>query len=154
SRRLTVLGLAIALGWVGLVRPARSAENSLPTAVAMGVQAADDDPAERGTVPVPEPSPKAVQYHRSGLWIWAFAMLWDVAVPALILISGLSARMRNAARKVGRGWYFTVALYVVLFLGLTFLADLPFRYVAGFLRQHAYGLSNQTLAKWLGDSVK
>ena len=32
--------------------------------------------------------------------------------------------------------------------------DFPLAYYAGYVRQHAYGLSNQTFAKWLADSLK
>jgi Zn-dependent protease with chaperone function len=34
------------------------------------------------------------------------------------------------------------------------ILTLPLAYYAGFVRQHAYDLSNQTFSKWLGDSVK
>ena len=33
-----------------------------------------------------------------------------------------------------------------------FVIDLPLAYYLGFVRQHAYGLSNQTLAKWSTDA--
>ncbi|MFO0951058.1 MAG: hypothetical protein U0835_07890 [Isosphaeraceae bacterium] len=46
----------------------------------------------------------------------------------------------------------TVAVYAGAYLTIEFLADLPFRYFAGFVRLHSYGLSNQSLTKWLGDS--
>jgi len=112
------------------------------------------DVDEETPVPVPEPTPRAVEYHRTGLWLWAFARVWDVAVPLAILVTGASAGLRDRAKKVGRTWYGTVAVYVVLFLVIRYLADLPLRYYAGFVRAHAYGLSNQTFGKWLGDSLK
>lgn len=112
------------------------------------------DPQELVPVPVPEPTPLAVQYHRTGVWLWAFARLWNVAVPLAVLVTGASARFRDLARRVGRSWFGTVAVYVVLFLAVEFLADLPLRYFAGYVRAHAYGLSNQTFAKWFGDSLK
>ena len=34
-----------------------------------------------------------------------------------------------------------------------FVIDLPLAYYQGFVRQHAYGLSNQTLGKWISDSL-
>ena len=43
---------------------------------------------------------------------------------------------------------------MVLYLLIVFLTELPLRYYAGFVRQHAYGLSNQTFGKWVGDSLK
>ena len=74
--------------------------------------------------------------------------------PAAVLLSGASAGLRNVARRVGRSWFGTVAVYLVLFLAIRFAANLPLRYFAGFVRQHEYGLSNQTLAKWFGDGIK
>lgn len=105
-------------------------------------------------VPVPEPTPLAVRYHQTGLWIWAFSRFWDLAVPVAILVTGLSARVRNMARMAGRSWYGTIAIYLVAFLAIEFVAGLPLRYVFGFVRGHEYGLLNQTFGKWLGDSFK
>jgi Zn-dependent protease with chaperone function len=109
---------------------------------------------ERTPVPVPEPTALAVQYHRTGNYLWAFARVWDVAVPLALLVSGASARLRDLARRVGRVWFLTVGVYVVLFLLIVYLAELPLRYYAGYVRQHAYGLSRQTFGKWFGDSLK
>jgi Zn-dependent protease with chaperone function len=109
---------------------------------------------ETTPIGIPEPTAKALAFHRSGNWIWAFARFWDLAVPAAILISGLSARMRDFGRRVGRVWIVSVAIYLSLFLLVVFLADLPLRYFAGFVRGHAYGLSNQSIGKWFGDSLK
>ena len=105
-------------------------------------------------VPVPEPTPKALQYHRTGNWLWAFDELWALAVPAVILASGLSGRMRDLSRAIGRYWLPTVALYAALYTLLIFLIDLPLTYYQGFLRQHAYGLSNQTIGRWLSNTYK
>jgi len=105
-------------------------------------------------VPVPKPSEKAVRYHRSGNVLWVIATVWGFLVPAAILFSGLSARMRDAARAVGRNWFFTLVLYGAMFSLLTWIVDLPLAYYSGFVREHAYGLSNQSFGKWFGDSAK
>jgi Zn-dependent protease with chaperone function len=110
--------------------------------------------SELAPVPVPEPSEKALRYHRGNNILWAVNTLWGWLVPAAILFSGLSARMRNLARRIGRRWYFTLVAYFVLYSLLTFVVDLPLAYYEGFVREHAYGLSNQTLAKWSSDAVK
>ncbi len=113
------------------------------------------EPIDESTpVPVPEPTPLAIQYHRSGTLLWVFARVWDIAVPLVLLVTGLSARMRDIARRIGKFWYFTVGIYAILFLAIVFLVDLPLRYYAGFVRAHAYGLSNQTFARWFGNSLK
>ncbi len=105
-------------------------------------------------VAVPEPSEKAMRYYRSGHWVWAAALLWGFAVPAILLWSGLSAKMRNLAARVSQRFYPQLVVYFVLYAVIGWVADLPFSYAFGFVRQHAYGLSNQTLAKWASDSGK
>jgi len=107
-----------------------------------------------GTVQVPEPTAKAMRYYRSGVWIWWFSKLWSLAVPGLILFSGLSARMRSLVRRIFPGWWMVVTGYMVLYVLLTFVIELPIAYYLGYARQHAYGLSNQTFGKWFGDSFK
>jgi STE24 endopeptidase len=104
-------------------------------------------------VAVPEPSLKAMQYYRSGMWLWVLNRIWGLLLPGLIAFSGLSARLRNLARRLGKFWFFTIGVYIVLYLALVFLIDLPLSYYQGFVRQHAYGLSNQTVGKWLRDSL-
>ena len=110
--------------------------------------------ADTGPVPVPEPSEKAMRYYRSGNVLWSVNLLWGLAVPLVILFSGFSARMRDWAAAIGRKWYFTFAAFIVIFSLVSFVLDLPLSYYQGFVRQHAYDLSNQTFAKWMGDSLK
>jgi Zn-dependent protease with chaperone function len=111
------------------------------------------DGSESIPVQVPQPSELAMRYYRSGMRLWAFDICWAVIVPAVIAFSGFSARLRDLARKLGRWWFPTVGIFVVLYLGLVFLIDLPLAYYQGFVRQHAYGLSNQTPLKWMNDSL-
>jgi STE24 endopeptidase len=105
-------------------------------------------------VPVPEPSPEALQFYRSGLWLWFVGRAWGIAVPALILFTGFSARIRRLAEGRGRPWLVTIALYAAAFLTIEFLINLPLRYYAGFVRLHEYGLSVESLGRWFGDSLK
>jgi hypothetical protein len=124
---------------------------SLWLALSAKVLGAEAD--ETTPVSVPEPSALALRYHQTGNWIWLFARVWDLAIPAAILFSGLSARIWNIARRVGRFWIVSAAVYFALFVTIGFLADLPLRYYTGYFRQHAYGLSNQMLGKWLNDEL-
>ena len=114
---------------------------------------AASDAASNERVPVPEPSEKALSYHRSGTLIWIFSTVWALLVPAAILWTGFSARIRNWAQAIGRKWFFIVAAYWVIFTLVSTVIDLPRVYYVGFVRQHAYDLSNQTLAKWASDQL-
>ena len=76
------------------------------------------------------------------------------ACPGLIALPGSPPGSATWRGGSAGSWFLTVGLYVVLYLAIVFVIDLPLAYYEGFVRQHAYGLSNQTLAKWLGDSLK
>jgi len=109
---------------------------------------------ETAPVQVPEPSEKAMQYYRSGNVLWFVEQAWSIAVLVLLLATGVSAALRNAARRIGRNWFFTIVVYFALFTIITTIIDLPLSYYTEFVREHAYGLSNQTFGKWFGDTLK
>ena len=108
----------------------------------------------RGEVQVPEPSPLALQYHRSGNLLWAVGTALSLLIPGLLLFSGFSARLRTMATRWGGHWLPALMLYALLFTVTTALLTLPLTYYEGFVRQHVYGLSNQSWGKWAGDWLK
>ncbi|MBZ0114592.1 MAG: M48 family metallopeptidase [Thermoanaerobaculia bacterium] len=106
-------------------------------------------------VEVPAPSDLAVRFYRTGNAWWIFNLLWSFVVPLVILGSGLSVRLRDLAKRwTGGSWYLVVLVYFGLYLTLVSVIDLPFAYLLGFARPHAYGLSNQLLSKWIVDMLK
>jgi STE24 endopeptidase len=106
-------------------------------------------------VAVPEPSALAVRYHRSGNVLWAGATVLDLLLPAALLFTGLSARVRRVAERLAGGRRFaTIALYAVAYVLIQALVFLPLSWYAGYVRQHAYGLSTETAAAWLDDWAK
>jgi Zn-dependent protease with chaperone function len=123
-------------------------------AIAAALPLMEDELAEqRAPVEVPPPTPAAVQYYRTGHWVWAASTLLGIAIPALILCSGFAVRLRNAAERILRFWPLAAALFVAGYFAAEWLLSLPFTYYAEFARQHAYGMSNQTLGRWLGESA-
>ena len=76
------------------------------------------------------------------------------AVPAFFLFTGISARLRDVSRRLGRAWFFTVGIYGLLFSLIGFILDLPLAYYHGYVRPHAYGLSNQISGQWFGNALK
>jgi STE24 endopeptidase len=106
-----------------------------------------------GPVAVPIPTEKAMDYYNSGNILWIVSILWGIIIPVLFLFTGFSAKIRNWAQKIGKKWFWIIGLYFVFFSLVSFVIDLPLSYYQEFVRQHAYGLSNQTLGKWLSDSL-
>ncbi|HEV2695712.1 MAG TPA: M48 family metallopeptidase [Verrucomicrobiae bacterium] len=105
-------------------------------------------------VTVPAAGEKAMEFYRSGNVVWGINVFWRMLIPALFLFTGFSARLRDWARRRGRNWCFTFALYFTAFTVLSSLVNLPSDYYGGFARLHDYGLSNQTFGKWAGDTLK
>ena len=102
---------------------------------------------------VPPATPTALRYYTSGNRLWALDQVVWIALLAVILFSGLSARLRTWAQRIGRNWFFTIVVYFALFTIVTSVIMLPLTYYEEFVRQHDYGLSNQTLQKWATDSL-
>jgi Zn-dependent protease with chaperone function len=143
-RALVFACLALAL----LAAPAFGQE-----ATAARLPTVDADVAGRAPLEVPPPTPDAVRYYRSGHFLWAAGVALGVAVPALVLWSGLAAALRTRVERVAPAWPLAAALFAALYLVLDWLVTLPFSHYVGFVRQHAYGMSTQTLGRWLGESA-
>lgn len=150
---LSLLAIGIAVVVARVASAQQPADEDVTASAEPGAQIViPDDP--NAPIPVPEPTPKALRYHRTGTMLWVFGIFWGILVPIVILSTGLSAKMRDLATKVGRKWFFIIAIYGILFTILSFVIDLPLGYYSGFIRQHEYGLSNQTVAKWWTDAFK
>ena len=101
-------------------------------------------------VSVPVMSDLARKYYHTGNFAWLTGILWRLMIPAAILWTGLSMRLYDMAQKLARtGWYFTILFYLSLYTLFTYLAFMPLAFYLGFMRQHAYGLSNQPVTAWL-----
>ncbi len=122
-----------------------------PSVIPGGTQAHE---ATRDTVTVPEPSAVALRYHRSGNVLWAVETGLGLVIPLALLFTGLSSHLRSLARRAGGGWFVTTILYAALFTAVMALLTLPLAYYAGYVRQHEYGLSNQSLQRWAGEWIK
>ncbi len=93
-------------------------------------------------------------YFEGGYWL----ILWDFLVTAgisiLLLQTRLSARMRDAAKRVTAIRPLQTAVYSLEYVILTFLLAFPLTVYEGFYREHQYGLANQNFAGWMGDQMK
>jgi STE24 endopeptidase len=97
---------------------------------------------------------KSDSYFEGGYWLQLVDTLYAIALAALLLWSKISARIRNFAQSRTRSRFWQVPIYVVVFLFVYTIASLPLSIYEGFVREHAYGLSNMTFLQWLGDFGK
>jgi STE24 endopeptidase len=102
----------------------------------------------------PEQREKSDSYFEGGYWLILWDFLYGLGVAALLLGTGLSARMRDLAERAVRLRPVQVFLYWLQYLVLTTLLTFPLILYAGFFREHKYGLSNQTFGEWTIDLLK
>ncbi len=93
-------------------------------------------------------------YFEGGYWLILWDVLASTAVYLLVLGLGWSARFRDNAERITRFKPLQTFLYWVQFLVVTSLLLFPLTLYQGFLREHQYGLSTQTIGSWLGDQLK
>jgi STE24 endopeptidase len=80
--------------------------------------------------------------------------LYGVLCGLLLMFTGLSARFRDIAENLGHRRYVRVLVFFALYAVAMFLLGLPLAWYEEFALEHQYGLSTQTFAGWLVDSLK
>ena len=104
-------------------------------------------------VPVPQASDVAMQRYRSGNVIWFVNQALALGLPLLFLYFGWSGRIRDFATRIGRRWFFIVVIYFIVFSAVIGVLQLPWVFYIEYIREHSYGLSNQTIGKWVKDTA-
>jgi Zn-dependent protease with chaperone function len=79
---------------------------------------------------------------------------YAVVAAAILLFSGLSARMRDIALSMGASRYLQTLVFAVLAFAAYFVLDFPLSFFDGFWLEHRFGFSNQNFGQWLGDEGK
>ena len=93
-------------------------------------------------------------YFEGGYWLQLWGFLYGVAIAWLLLNTRLSAWMRDQAARVGKIRLLHDILYLVQYFIITAILGFPLALYEGYFREHAYGLSNLSLAGWLEEEFK
>jgi STE24 endopeptidase len=102
----------------------------------------------------PEQRAQSDAYFEGGYWMELWALLYGFVVAGVLLWGGISRGLRNLARKVSpRPWLYTW-IYVLLFVLVAFVLNLPWSIYADYVREHQYGLATQDFGGWFGDALK
>lgn len=101
--------------------------------------------------------PAAVQrandYFEGGYWLILWEFLVGLVIAALMLQGRRSARVRDWAQRVGRRTWLRDGLYGGVYGLVGAVLALPLGFYRGYLREHAYGMSTQTLGDWWGEAL-
>lgn len=102
-------------------------------------------------VSLPPISDKAQSLYRTKCMITLLNIILSILIPYLLLYSGFSRKLEGFSRKSGGNWYFSFVIYLALFIVIYNLLSLPLDFYSSFILQHQYGLSNQSIIRWLSN---
>ncbi len=96
---------------------------------------------------------KATAYTQGGHWVLLWAWLVSVVIAALILRTGVLARVGEGVERKRARPLLTSFVVVLVFQVIDILLSLPWSIYADWWREKSYGLNNQTLSAWLGETA-
>jgi STE24 endopeptidase len=103
---------------------------------------------------------KATRYHRLKRRSEILSTLAAGTFLLALLVTGRGLYLREAASFLGMslasGWEepSTAAVFALLVIVLLHLIELPFAFYQGYVLEHRYDLSNETLSQWVTDQIK
>ena len=96
---------------------------------------------------------KSDSYFEGGYWIAAWSTLIVVLICWLLLRLRFAARIRDWAAVRGNGPFLQSLFVVIGFQLAFFILTLHWSLYTGYFREHQYGMSNHTLAGYLGEAT-
>jgi STE24 endopeptidase len=115
-----------------------------------GFDAARATDAYIATIPAADRA-QSDAYFEGGYWIDLWGTLITVAIAWLLLSSRFSAWVRNFTARHFKQVNLQVLAYVLAYLAVVSLLILPWELYTDFFREHAYGMSNQSIGGFLRD---
>ena len=94
---------------------------------------------------------KSDAYFEGGYYLKVVDLAYGLAIAALLLWLQISARIRDWAEELTRGRAWQVMLYAVVYVAAVTVLTLPLSIYEGYVREHDFGLSNQSFLQWAGD---
>ena len=133
----------------GMTRFHRALLAGVALLAASSVYAASLDP--RFVVHV---TPEMLRHQRILNTMYLVGFAYEILVLAVILASGLAARLRDVAERAVRWRFVRSMLFFALLTLVTTVAELPIAFYRGFVVPHQFALTHQTFTAWMGDLAK
>jgi STE24 endopeptidase len=101
----------------------------------------------------PEQRKLSNSYFEGGYWLQLWELLWNAGACVLLLVTGASSWMSRLSQRISRRKWISTPIYVLQFVIALYLLDLPLSVYTDFLREHQYGLTEQSFGGWMGDQL-
>jgi STE24 endopeptidase len=93
-------------------------------------------------------------YFEGGYWLLLWQLLVTFLIAGILYRTGVAVKLRDVAERVFKRRFLQALLFIAMLSVMLWLINLPWDFYTGFIREHEYGLSNQTVGSWFGDSLK
>jgi STE24 endopeptidase len=99
---------------------------------------------------LPEPTSQGIRYQNSQDWFWCADHVMGLAVPLLVLFSGLAGRLAKRCYRLSRErWFLAIALFAIAYATIDFSLNLPLAFWEGYVNEHHFGLGTGSAGQWL-----
>ena len=101
------------------------------------------------------PHPRlAKSYHRTKLSISILSSLFSFVFLIMLIITGVTRQLAAWSTSLASNEYVALGIFAAVLGAVQSCLTLPLRWYSGFLVEHRFGLSNQTLARWAWEGLK
>jgi len=97
---------------------------------------------------------RAKEYSKRKIQLTMIELLLTVAFLLTMLLAGASQFLKDTTEGWTRNFYLNVVLYLGIFTGIYYLLFVGLAFYDGFLLEHKFELSNQTVFRWVKTSIK
>ena len=149
--RFVVLVVALATFSSSLLAQETATPSPMPAATPIGIT--DPETATRAwldTMPLNEKA-RSDAYFEGTYWLILWNFLLTVAIALFLLTTKLSARIRDLAAALTSFRPVQAGIYAIGLAIITWALNLPLNCYESFVREHQYGMSNQTFSAWFGE---
>lgn len=157
-RSLALAGVFLAAGAAAIAQPAMQPTVDITKVPAAAQPSAhfDANAATEAYMAMIPPAARARSdaYFEGGYWLVLWDFLYASAMMLLLLMTGWSAKMRDAAARITRFRWLQTLLYWIEYLLLTTVLGFPLEFYENYVREHQYGLATQSFGPWMGDEGK
>lgn len=98
---------------------------------------------------------KGIEYHRRGITVNIIWKIIDFLFPIVFFVSGLSGFLSLEFSDFSNGnLWIQVGLFIIVYLIIQFVINLPFRFYFTYILEHKFGFSNMTVKSWTTYNLK
>ncbi len=105
-------------------------------------------------VSTPQSPGTAKAYNRLKLSLGLLSSILAFLLPVALIVEGWSTPLAAWARSILPGTHGALVVFLLAVAALQAAITLPFAFVLGYVVEHRYGLSNQSLTRWALERLK